>query len=154
MISDVINQMNPPIIRFLTLAAPRGIELFGNNTSEKYIPSTDLDIAKEIKYFIENLKGITSYIESNNILNLLQEIEGKMPDAKEKIRSALDEFIHLPDEHRVVFQVGKRLRLLSGLSDLNNSSRFNAAKDVCLKNGITLNNADKMISEMIQSYLS
>ena len=152
--ADAVNQINPPIIRFLTLAAPRGAELFQNDSTEGYIPSTDLDIAYETKLFIESLDDVTSYIESNNILNLLQEVEGTMPDSKEKMLEALDTFINLPDETRMLFQTGKRLQIFSGLSDLNDSNRLTMAREACRKYGVTKENADDIIREMIQSYMS
>lgn len=152
--ADVINQINPPIIRFLTLAPPRGAEIFVGNDTEEYLPSTDLDIAKEIKLFIEHLKDITSYIESNNIVNLLQEIKGVLPVAKEKMLKILNSFINLPDEQRMVYQVGKRLQHFSGLSDLNDTARFNIVKETCLTNGINRDNVDSVIRSVIQDYLS
>ncbi len=152
--ADTVNQINPPIIRFLTLAAPRSAELFHGDSPDEYIPSTDLDIACEIKLFIENLNGVTSYIESNNILNLLHEVEGVMPDSKEKILDALDSFINLSGETRMLFQAGKRLQIFSGLSDLNDSNRLNMAREACQKYGINQENADHIIHEMIQSYMS
>ncbi len=150
--ADTINQINPSIIRFLTLAAPTA-EIFGGHGSDEYIPSTDLDIAEEVKLFIESLNGVTTYIESNNILNLLQEVEGTMPDAKEFMIDVLNSFISLSDDDRMLFQVGKRLRIFSGLSDLNDSSRINGAYEACIKYGINKNNVDKIISKMIQSYM-
>ena len=152
--ADAVNQINPPIIRFLTLAAPVGAELFQGNSAETYIPSTDLNIAREIKLFVENLSGVTSYIESNNILNLLQEVEGTMPDSKEKMLDAIDTFINLPDETRMLFQAGKRLQIFSGLPDLNDASRLTMAREACRKYGVNQDNADDIIREMIQSYMS
>ena len=151
--ADVINKINPPIIRFLTLVAPRNVELFKGNHKEIYIPSTELDIAHEIKLFIKSLNGVTSYIESNNILNLLHEVEGTMPDAKEKIFKALDMFINLPNETRILFQVGKRLQLFSSMSDLNDTKKLDMSKNACNKFGINQNNADIIIREMMQNYM-
>ncbi len=152
--ADSINKINPPIIRFLTLAAPRRAKIFKGDNIEEYLPATDLDIAKEIKLFIQNLKGVTSYIESNNILNLLQEVEGKMPESKERMLDALDTFINLSDENRMLFQVGKRLQIFSGLHDLTDSNRMVTAKEACRKYGINYDNADRIIGEMIQNYMS
>lgn len=152
--ADVINQINPPIIRFLTLVAPTGADLFIGENADEYIPASDLDIAEETKLFIENLNGVTSYVESNNVLNLLQEVEGTMPEAKEKMLDALEYFIHLPDEKRMLFQVGKRLQIFSGLKDLNDPDRLNAARAACDKYGINQNNVEEVIGEMIRRYMS
>ncbi len=152
--ADTINYINPHIIRFLTLGVPKNAEIFVNSEVDRFNRSTDLDIAKEIKLFIENLDGITTYIESNNILNLLQEVNGTMPQDKQKIIDVLNRFIHMPPDKRVLFQVGKRLQVFSVMDDLQDNKRIEMAKQTCSQYGITPDNADDIIAEIIQSYMS
>lgn len=151
--ADAINQINPPIIRFLTLVAPRGVQLYPGSDTYAYVPSRDLDVVKEIKLFLQHLNGVTAYIESNNILNLLQEVEGVMPDSKPKMIDALNTFINLTDEQRMLFQVGKRLRIFSGLKDLVDPNRVHIARKACNEYGITDKNVDHIINEIVQSYM-
>jgi len=152
--ADAMNKINPDIIRFLTLAAPAGAKLYTNHPPGAYIRSTDVDIAQEIKLFIENLHGVTTYIESNNILNLLQEVEGTLPHDRQKMIDVLNSFIALPPHMRTLFQVGKRMQIFSSLSDLNDPNRMNIARQTCDKYRITPDNADDIIGEMIQRYMN
>lgn len=152
--AGVINQINPPIIRFLTLVPPRGVELFSKTRPDAFIPATETDIAHEIKRFLENLDGITSYVESHNIVNLHQEVEGVMPGDREKMIGVLTTFLNLSDEERMVYQVGKRLGMFSRLSDVKDPGKFDIAKATCTQYGIHQDNVDMVIREVMQNYMS
>jgi hypothetical protein len=75
---------------------------------------------KEIAGFIENLQ-VTSYLKSDHILNLLMEIEGRMPEAKESCLNIIDRYLSLSDEERLNFKVGRRVGLYNSLADLSDS---------------------------------
>ena len=152
--ADVINQIDPPIIRFLTLVPPRYRALFKSEESRSYVPATELDIARETRQFLENLNGVTSFVESRNIVNLHQEVEGIMPDDQEKMIDVLTRFIDLPHDRRTAYQVGKRLGIFSRLADLNDQRRLHMVREACNQYNIDSDNADSVIREMMQRYFS
>jgi hypothetical protein len=114
----VLNQIDPDYIRLRTLYVRKDMPLFGKVEKGEFIrPSDDL-IASEIKLFIATLDGIRSAVVSDHILNLLEEVQGKLPDEKEKMIGIIDRYLTLPEEKRLQFRVGRRLGYYRSLADL------------------------------------
>ncbi len=55
---------------------------------------------------------------SDHILNLLEEVQGKLPQDKEKMLQVIDRYLAWPAEQRLRFRVGRRLGYLRNLDDL------------------------------------
>ena len=51
------------------------------------------------------------------------EIEGTFPQDKEQLLSIIDEYLSLPDDERLNFQLGRRMGLYDKLSDMNEPGR-------------------------------
>jgi uncharacterized protein YicC (UPF0701 family) len=51
------------------------------------------------------------------------EVEGKMPDDKEKCLNIIDGYLSLPDGERLNFKIGRRAGLYNRLGDLTDSPR-------------------------------
>ena len=68
---------------------------------------------------IENLDGISTSLVSDHILNLLEEVEGKLPGDKQRMLAIIDRYLNLPDEERLLFQLGRRGGAIRSLDDLN-----------------------------------
>jgi hypothetical protein len=151
--ADAINQIDPHIIRCLTLAVRDDMHLFKGLPKDDFVPPDDLSIAREMMLFLENLGPIGTFIESDNALNLLQEVKGTMPHDQDKMIRALKQFIELDPETRTHFRVGKRLGIFSRLTDLKDPGKRVAAASVCLENGITSDNVDQVIASLVQRYI-
>jgi hypothetical protein len=115
----VLNAVNPHFIRMRSLALPQGTRLREKWESGEFERLSDEEIVREIRLFIESLDGITSYVASDHILNLLEEVEGRLPGDKPKLLASIDRFLDLPAEERVLFQLGRRLGLFRALPDLD-----------------------------------
>jgi radical SAM superfamily enzyme len=83
--AKVLNQINPQFIRLRSLQVRRGTDLYKMMKEGEFRPIGDEDILREIKLFVENLDGIESTIVSDHILNLLEELEGTLPEDKERL---------------------------------------------------------------------
>lgn len=110
-------------------------------------------MAKEILLFIENLNGITSMIKSDHILNLFEDVEGKLPQDKEKIISVLHLFLDMPREQQIKYQIGRRLGIFSRLADMKNPTRLENAENACIRLRITPDNVDKTVDELMQRFV-
>lgn len=75
----VINAINPDFIRFRSLYVRRGTPLMKMVDDGSFHSPDEDRMVREIRMLIENLDGITSSLVSDHILNLLEEVEGKMP---------------------------------------------------------------------------
>jgi len=116
----VLNEIDPDYIRLRSLHVSPIIPLWTKLQDGDFELQTEDEVVKEIAMFIENLQ-VTSYFKSDHILNLLMEIEGKMPEDKERCLNIIDKYLSLPEEERLNFKVGRRVGLYNSLADLNDS---------------------------------
>jgi radical SAM superfamily enzyme YgiQ (UPF0313 family) len=116
----VLNEIDPDYIRLRSLHVSPTMPLWTRLQDGDFELQTEDGVVKEIGTFIENLQ-VTSYLKSDHILNLLMEVEGKMPEDKEKCLNIINKYLSLPDEERLNFKIGKRTGLYNRLADLSDS---------------------------------
>ncbi len=114
----VLNEINPDFIRLRSLYVRRNMPLYPKVESGEFIRLSDDEVASEIKLFITSLNGIQSTVVSDHILNLLEEVEGKLPEDREKMIGVIDRYLSLPAEERLLYRVGRRLGYYRSLFDL------------------------------------
>jgi hypothetical protein len=152
-IADALNQINPDFIRFRTLHIRDTVKLFENTEDYVWEQASDLVLAREILLLIEKLENITSRIKSDHMLNLFQEIDGTLPQDKERLMDVLQGFIDMPPAHQALFQVGKRFGYFWRLSDMQIPGRLAQVEEICRRLGITPENIDDKIIEMTQEQM-
>lgn len=116
----VLNEIDPDYIRLRSLHVSPTMPLWTRLQDGDFELQTEDGVVKEIGTFIENLQ-VTSYLKSDHILNLLMEVEGKMPEYKGKCLNIINKYLSLPDEERLNFKIGKRTGLYNRLADLSDS---------------------------------
>jgi radical SAM superfamily enzyme YgiQ (UPF0313 family) len=151
--ADALNQINPDFIRLRTLAIPNRLELYKDYREGRFEKSPDLMIVKEILLFIENLEGITGVVKSDHILNLLQELEGKLPEDKAAMIGLLQSFLEMEPQQRCLFQVGRRIGVFTSLSDMNIPEKLAIAQSACQQYGVTPDNIDELIDEAMKRFV-
>jgi hypothetical protein len=104
----VLNQINPHFIRLRSLRVPDRIPLYENLTNGSFVMQTDDALAEEIRVFIASLDGITSRVTSDHIMNLLEDVSGKLPEDKEAMLKVIQSYQDLPDKERLIFRLGRR----------------------------------------------
>ncbi len=122
--AEVINAINPDHIRLRSLQVVKGMGLYELMQNGKFTPADDEHTLKEIRLLIEHLAGIQSTLVSDHILNLLEEVEGKLPEEKERLLSVMDRYFSLPRKDRMIFRLGRRQGLYRQLSDLDNGVTY------------------------------
>ena len=115
----VINEINPDFVRLRTFHAVPGTELFEMVQRGEFNPIGDEEILREIRRFIECLDGIETTIVSDHILNLLEELSGKLPEDKDTLLGIIDRYFSLPDDERLIYRIGRRIGAYRGLADLS-----------------------------------
>ncbi len=123
----VLNEIDPDFIRVRTLAVHNKMPLYNEIENGNFIQATDEEIVEEEKLFIEHLECHSNYV-SDHITNLLQEIEGKLPQEKEKMLASIDRFQSLPPEEKTNFRVGRRVGIYSHLDDLYDLCKHQAVE--------------------------
>jgi hypothetical protein len=106
--ADVLNQINPHFIRIRSLRVPDRIPLFRLLEEGAFKMQTDDMLAQEIKLFIQTLSGITSTVTSDHIMNLLEEVSGKLPEDQERMIEVIARYQKMPDSERLVYRLGRR----------------------------------------------
>jgi radical SAM superfamily enzyme YgiQ (UPF0313 family) len=114
----VLNEIDPDFIRVRTLKALRIMPLYRRIESGELILMTDDEIVTEEKLLMETLDGIHSQFASDHILNLLEEVEGKLPEAKSQMLAAINRYLSLPQSERNNFRLGRRAGFYRSLRDL------------------------------------
>ena len=120
--AKVLNQINPDYIRFRTLYVRPNMPLYEKVEKGEFVRPSDDQIVAEIRLFLETLDGIRSTVVSDHILNLLEEVQGRLPEEKGKMLAVIDRYQAWPPEERLRFRVGRRLGYLRNLDDLEDSA--------------------------------
>jgi len=118
--AKVLNQINPDFIRVRTLKVLKTMPLHEKVENGEFVLSSDGEIVVEERLLITNIEGITSTFVSDHILNLLEEVEGKLPEEKEKMLGLIDRYLALPAEEKTNFRLGRRAGVYRSLDDLSN----------------------------------
>ena len=117
--AKVLNQINPDFIRVRTLKALKTMPLYRKIEEGEFVPSTDDEIVEEERLLIQHLAGITSTFVSDHILNLLQEVEGRFPEEKEKMLKSIDRYLALSNDEKNNFRLGRRIGIYQSVEDLS-----------------------------------
>jgi radical SAM superfamily enzyme YgiQ (UPF0313 family) len=120
----VLNRINPDHIRLRTLQVVPGSPLAEKVREGKFQPLDEEAILREIRLFFETLGGITSEVVSDHVLNLLEELEGKLPGDKGRIIGVIDRYFNLSLEERMIFRLGRRMGIYRRLDDLADSHAY------------------------------
>ena len=107
--AQVLNQINPDFIRLRTLRVPPRIELYQDVVSGEFEKPSDDEVAAEIRLFVETLEGITSYLASDHIMNLIETLEGRLPEDKERLLAIMDSYLDMPDHDRLLYRICRRM---------------------------------------------
>jgi hypothetical protein len=103
--------------------------LYDEIENGSFIRATDEQIIEEEKLLIERLECHSNYV-SDHITNLLQEVEGKLPEDKEKMLASINQFQALTSEDRTNFRVGRRVGVYAQLDDLSDGYKRGAVEQV------------------------
>jgi hypothetical protein len=129
----VLNEIHgADFIRARTLTIKEGMPLYDEVKSGQFIRATDEEIVAEEKLLIENL-DCHSYFISDHITNLLQEIEGQLPEDKEKMLAVIDRFQSLSAEERQNFRLGRRIGIYAALEDLGDPGKHGLVEQAVAK---------------------
>ncbi|MCB1869791.1 MAG: radical SAM protein [Gammaproteobacteria bacterium] len=151
--ADAVNQIDPEYIRIRSLAIPVEIALNKEVQEGRFKPLGDRETAEELLLFIENLEGIHSSLKSDHILNLLQEVEGQLPEEKELIKEPINRFLSMSESEQLLFMVGRRAGIFSKLDDLADPYLSSDAEAVLAAHRVTTDNVDDFTAAMKRRFI-
>lgn len=121
--AEVLNMINPDFIRIRSLTVPKNTALHEKVQNGTFEEETDIEAVLGERLLIEHLHGIQSHIVSDHALNLLEEVNGKLPVDKPAILAVINCFLNLPAEEQQNFILGKRWGLYRVPADLNDTAQ-------------------------------
>jgi radical SAM superfamily enzyme YgiQ (UPF0313 family) len=127
--ADALSSIDPDFIRFRTLRVTREMILYGKLERGDFLLEEDEEILVELRLLVSRLRGITSFIKSDHIMNLLEELEGRLPEDKEKMLRVIDRYFELDLEQRLVYRVGRRAGVYRGTDDLKDGSVYGRIRE-------------------------
>jgi len=130
--AKVLNEIDSDFIRIRTLTIHDGMPLYQELKEGRFIQSTDEETITEEKLFIEHLECHSNYV-SDHITNLLQELEGKLPEDKEKMLAIINKFQELPPQEKTNFIVGRRAGIYVNLDELAIPYKHQAVEQIINK---------------------
>ena len=154
--AKVLNQINPHFIRLRSLRVPERVPLYQKLLDGTFTMQTDDMLAAETKLFIETLENITSMVTSDHIMNLLEEVTGKMPQDKDKMLDVIKEYQGLSVSDRLVYRVGRRGGTYRSTGDLERDpATYKKIKTLIAnieeKDGTE--GVERFITEMVDRYI-
>lgn len=114
----VLREIDPHFIRLRTLTIAAGTEMARLRDEGRVEPLSDVEVARELRLFLSGLEGVHATLASDHSLNLLEEVEGVLPDDLPRVIGVVDAFLGLSDHDKDLFIVGRRLGFMRTLADL------------------------------------
>ena len=148
----VLNEIDPDYIRLRSLHITPTMPLWTKLQDGDFKLQTEDEIIKEVAVFIENLQ-VTSYLTSDHTLNLLMEVEGKMPEDKGKCLNIINQYLSLTDEERLNFNFGKRAGLYNRLADLSDSYKHDQIDQAIKRLRAQGSNVEEAIFKLKDSFI-
>jgi hypothetical protein len=148
-----LNQINPDFIRLRTLAIPPHTPLYEDYAAGRFLQATDVEIAREVLLFLESLSNITSTIKSDHILNLLPELDGRLPQDQARLVGIVRTFLDLDPELQLLYRVGRRTGILSGLWDLEDAGKITRIEAICRKYHLRPDNVDALTGDLMRRFI-
>jgi len=115
----VLNAISPDFIRLRSLTVRDGTDIFGKLTANDFQPLSEDETVAEIGELIQRLE-CHSEVKSDHMMNLLPEVEGKLPEDKPRILAIINCYLGLSTHERLHYRLGRRAGYYEKLEDMEN----------------------------------
>jgi radical SAM superfamily enzyme YgiQ (UPF0313 family) len=149
----VLSEINPDFIRLRTLNVMEAMPLWQKLSLGEFEVESEDEVVKEIGVFIEGL-DFTGEMKSDHILNLLPEIEGKFPSAKQSCLDAVNRYLGMPVKDRLNYRLGRRTGLYEKLNDIYDAAKYQRVNEAMKRVGAeTEEKVDELIAGLKERFL-
>ena len=149
----VLDEINPDFIRLRTLHVVPGTGLDDLRQKGDFSTLAEEDILREIQLFIENLHVRETILASDHVLNLLEELEGKLPEDKPNLLFVIQRYFELPAQDRLIYRLGRRSGALRKISDLEDTETYQRLKSVIDDYNKQGGNIDEDMVKIMNNYI-
>ncbi len=150
----VLDAIDPHYIRLRSLHILSGTELDAMRKRGEFTPMDDDEVVAEIRLLIQSLRETTAELASDHVMNLLQEVQGRLPRDREAMLRVIDDYLSRPREERLLYRLGRRAGSLVSPAQLDEPGTRQqlerARKSLEAQEGKDL---EAIISDMVRSHL-
>lgn len=104
-----LSEIAPDFIRLRSLALRRNSPLLAKREAGQFAELSEDEVVEEIGLFLENLQ-CRAYLVSDQMANLLFEVEGQLPQDKERMLQVIARYRHKLPLGKVAFRLRQRLQ--------------------------------------------
>ncbi|MCX6001072.1 MAG: radical SAM protein [Chloroflexi bacterium] len=149
----VLSEINPDFVRLRTLMMGETLPMWAMVQSGEFVMPGEDEIVREIGDFIGQL-DFTGELKSDHILNLLPELEGRFPDAKQPCLDVINRYLALPLRERLNYRLGRRSGLYEKLNDIYSAEKYRRIDEAMARVGAnTSEKVDELIDEIKKRFI-
>ncbi|MHA1747185.1 MAG: radical SAM protein [Promethearchaeota archaeon] len=127
--ASVLNVVNPDFIRIRSLFISPNTPFYELKNSGEFEELSEIEMVREIRLLIKKLNTVKNRFVSDHNLNLLLELNGNLPQDKERLLNKIDKFLSLEDADKINFIVGRRASVYRVLSDLEDDYLYTKVRN-------------------------
>ena len=120
--AEVINSISPDFVRIRTAVVKPGTELYDDFLTGKYTLCSDDEKILEIRRLIEASETEGTVLVSDHIINLLQQVSGRLDTDRDRMLGIIDGYLGMPEEERVMFRLARRMAKVISPDDMKRLS--------------------------------
>lgn len=120
--AEVINSISPDFVRIRTAVVKPGTELYDDFLTGKYTLCSDDEKILEIRRLIEASETEGTVLVSDHIINLLQQVSGRLDTDHNRMLGIIDGYLGMPEEERVMFRLARRMAKVISPDDMKRLS--------------------------------
>lgn len=120
--AEVINSISPDFVRVRTAVIKPGTELYDDFLTGKYTLCSDDEKIMEIRRLIEASETEGTVLVSDHIINLLQQVSGRLDTDRDRMLGVIDRYLGMPEEERVMFRLARRMAKVISPDDMKRLS--------------------------------
>jgi len=149
----VLSEINPDFIRLRTLQVSENMLLWSRLEKGEFTLQREDEVVREIGEFIEKL-DFTGELKSDHVLNLLPQIEGRFPLARQKCLDAINRYLNMPLRDRLNFRLVRRAGLYEDLNDIYNAGKYQRVDEALTRVGAdTEEKVDELIAGIRERFI-
>ncbi|HWQ79873.1 MAG TPA: radical SAM protein [Anaerovoracaceae bacterium] len=114
----VVRAINPDFVRIRTAVVKEGTELWQDYLDGIFQLCSENEKLAEIRLLIEHTGNCTGFLASDHIINLLQEVEGRLDRDHGKMLSMIDRYFSMTEYEQKLYQLARRSGMVKQPEDL------------------------------------